>query len=76
MNITIAGYGFVGEVLEVLLGTENKITIYDPAKGYLTSLVCPTVLLYVLAHHMKDNECDMSNVQNVIRLTPTFPYTY
>ena len=69
MNITIAGYGFVGEAHEVLLGTENKITIYDPAKGY-HEFGIPDCVIICVSTPTKDNECDMSNVQNVIRLTP------
>ena len=65
MNITIAGYGFVGQAHHELLKENHNITIYDPAKGYTKFGNPEGVLVCVSTPPRKDGTCDVSNVFDV-----------
>ena len=73
MNITIAGYGFVGKAMEAYLqDTDATVRIVDPKLSKTN--VRPThpdgIVICVNTPALPDWSCDMSNVLNVIDDTP------
>jgi len=73
MNITIAGYGFVGKAHHELLKENHNITIYDPELGYKDFGKPEGVICCVSTPPYKDGSCDMSNVFDVIDQSPDVP---
>jgi len=74
MNITIAGYGFVGKAMEAYLSLTNQITqIVDPKYSNMSVLDTNTngVIICVNTPPNVDGSCDMSNVIDVLKDTPT-----
>jgi Predicted UDP-glucose 6-dehydrogenase len=68
MNITIAGYGFVGRAHEAVLKNKFTVNIYDPPLGY-TDIVAPNgVIVCVSTPPMDDGSCNVNNVADVIGL--------
>jgi UDPglucose 6-dehydrogenase len=74
MNITIAGYGFVGKAHYELLKDNHDITIVDPA---FNDNVIPQdtdgVIVCVSTPQGDDGSCYMENVYNVIEASPDVP---
>jgi UDPglucose 6-dehydrogenase len=76
MNITIAGYGFVGKAHYELLKDKHNITIVDPGfEEYNTSIPKDTeaVIVCVSTPPRKDGSCHMDNVFEVIEASPDVP---
>ena len=76
MNITIAGYGFVGKAHYELLKDKHNITIVDPGfEEYNTSIPEDTeaVIVCVSTPPRKDGSCHMDNVFEVIESSPDVP---
>lgn len=73
MNITIAGYGFVGYAYEQLLNNNYAITVYDPAKGYTDFGNPECVIICVSTPSRQDGSCEMQNVFDVIERSPRVP---
>jgi UDPglucose 6-dehydrogenase len=66
MNITIAGYGFVGRAHEAVLKDKFAVNIYDPPMGY-TDIVAPSgVIICVSTPPHVDGSCNVNNVADVI----------
>jgi UDPglucose 6-dehydrogenase len=74
MNITIAGYGFVGIAHEAVLKDIFNVTIYDPFKGY-TDIGNPDgVIVCVSTPSNDDGSCNCENVIDVIgKINETTP---
>ena len=68
MKITIAGFGFVGKAHRELLKKKHDVTIYDPAQGY-KDFGTPDCVIICVSTPTVDGECDMRNVEDVIRQT-------
>lgn len=69
MNITIAGYGFVGQAHEAALKDKYHIIIHDPALGYDAHMQrFYAVIVCVSTPQSPDGSCDMSNVIDVVGL--------
>jgi UDPglucose 6-dehydrogenase len=76
MNITIAGYGFVGQAHKALLKDKHNITIVDPAfPEYSQSIPQDTdaVIVCVSTPQNKDGSCYMNNVYDVVAQSPDVP---
>ena len=73
MNITIAGYGFVGQAHYELLKDTHDITIYDPAKDYKDFGNPDAVIVCVSTPPRNDGSCHMDNVYEVIERAPDVP---
>lgn len=73
MNITIAGYGFVGLAHETVLKKSFKVNIYDPYKGYNNFGTPDGVIVCVSTPSAQDGSCDMSNVFDVLEVAPNVP---
>jgi UDPglucose 6-dehydrogenase len=73
MNITIAGFGFVGKAHKELLKDTHNITIYDPEQGYTTFGTPDGIIVCVSTPPRKDGSCDMTNVFEVIERSPDVP---
>jgi UDPglucose 6-dehydrogenase len=76
MNITIAGYGFVGKAYASLLESSYNITIVDP--GYPEHDIpipkdTDAIIICVATPQDADGSCNMSNVFNVLENTPNVP---
>ena len=66
MNITIAGYGFVGMAHEAVLKEKFNVTVYDPYKGY-NDIGNPDGVIICVSTPPHDNgACNVSNVDDVI----------
>ena len=80
MNITIAGYGFVGKAMEAYLQeVGSNVRIVDPAlsKTNIRGTHPDGVVICVNTPALPDWSCDMSNVFDVINDTPyTIPESY
>lgn len=72
MNITIAGYGFVGQAHEQLLDYYD-VTIYDPHKGYSDFGKPEGVIVCVSTPPRPDGSCNIENVYDVIERSPDVP---
>ena len=72
MNITIAGYGFVGQAHKQLLDYYD-VTIYDPHKGYSDFGKPEGVIVCVSTPSRPDGSCDIENVYDVIERSPDVP---
>ncbi len=73
MNITIAGYGFVGKAMEAYLQeVGSNVRIVDPAlsKTNIRGTHPDGVVICVNTPALPDWSCDMSNVFDVINDTP------
>jgi UDPglucose 6-dehydrogenase len=68
MNITIAGYGFVGSAHEVILKDKFDVTIYDPYKGYTDFGTPDGVIVCVATPQSTDGKCYVDNVFDVINM--------
>ena len=66
MDITIAGYGFVGKAHSMALSKTNKITAYDPALGMNDFGQPHGVIICVSTPARRSGGCDMRNVRDVI----------
>ena len=75
MNITIAGYGFVGKAHEAVLKDKFDVNIYDPMLGYnnIASVYAPNdvvapdgAIICVSTPERSDGSCDVNNVADVI----------
>jgi UDPglucose 6-dehydrogenase len=66
MNITIAGYGFVGQAHESALKEKFNVNIYDPYKGYNTFGDPAGVIVAVSTPALRSGACNIDNVLNVI----------
>lgn len=79
MNITIAGYGFVGKAYEKLLIDnlqEYNVTISDPAfSQYNQGIPSDTdaVVICVATPQQEDGSCYMGHVFDVIKESPDIP---
>jgi len=73
MNITIAGYGFVGQAHYELLKDFFDITIYDPAKGHNNFGNPDAVIICVSTPQGSHGGCHMDNVYDVIDRSPKVP---
>jgi UDPglucose 6-dehydrogenase len=79
MNITIAGYGFVGKGYKKLLlksSQEYKVTVSDPAfSQYNLGIPSNTdaVVICVATPQQEDGSCYMGNVFEVIEESPDVP---
>jgi len=69
MDITIAGYGFVGAAHEAVLKEKFNVTIYDPAKDYTDIGIPDGVIICVSTPPTASGLCDYSNVIDVISKT-------
>jgi UDPglucose 6-dehydrogenase len=71
MNITIAGYGFVGQAHYALLKKDHTVSIYDPPLGYTEWPEHPdAVIVCVSTPGNPDGSCNMNNVIDVVRQVP------
>jgi UDPglucose 6-dehydrogenase len=68
MNITIAGYGFVGMAHEAVLKEKFNVNIYDPYKGYNNIGSPESVIVCVSTPPNADGSCNYNNVIDVIKL--------
>ena len=66
MNITIAGYGFVGIAHEAVLKDIFNVTVYDPFKGYNDIGNPAGVIVCVSTPSNDDGSCNCENVIDVI----------
>lgn len=74
MNITIAGYGFVGIAHEAVLKDRFNTTIYDPFKGYADIGNPDGVIVCVSTPQSDDGSCNYDNVIDVIsKISETTP---
>jgi UDPglucose 6-dehydrogenase len=74
MNITIAGYGFVGQAHKALFSKSHTINIYDPAKELLEFGNPDAVIVCVSTPQSEDGSCYMEYVFDVIDLiNPSIP---
>jgi UDPglucose 6-dehydrogenase len=75
MNITIAGYGFVGRAVDTFVGTKHSTFIVDPAynENTISSMSCDAVIICVSTPANTNGSCDMTNVINVISDAPDVP---
>ena len=74
MNITIAGYGFVGQAHEAALKDKYSVVIHDPNLGYNASYTqTDAVIVCVSTPSNNDGSCDMKNVFDVIDQAPQVP---
>lgn len=74
MNITIAGYGFVGKAIEAYLHEAGHTThIVDPKYSNMSVLDTKSngVIICVNTPANTDGSCDMSNVIDVLEDTPS-----
>lgn len=71
--IVIAGYGYVGKAVESALSKHEHIEVVDPAfnNNKISDFDAESVIVCVSTPQGKDNECDMSNVIDVLSDTPT-----
>ena len=69
MDITIAGYGFVGKAHAMVLNQTNKINVYDPALGMHDFGEPHGVIICVSTPARRSGGCDMRNVRDVISRT-------
>ena len=72
MNITIAGYGFVGKAHAELLKQYYSVNIVDPKLGpeKVHHTVCDAVIICVNTPQHKSGACNINNVYEVIADTP------
>jgi len=76
MNITIAGYGFVGQAHEALLKDKHNITIVDPAFPEYSQPIpqdTDAVIVCVSTPQDGDGSCYMNNVYDVVAQSPDVP---
>lgn len=73
MNITIAGYGFVGKAHNEVLKNKHDITVYDPALGHNDFGNPEAVIICVSTPRRADGSCEMTNVYEVIERCPDLP---
>lgn len=74
MDITIAGYGFVGLAHEAVLKEKFNVTIYDPFKGFNNIGNPDGVIVCVSTPANNDGSCNCENVIDVIgKIDPTIP---
>lgn len=73
MEITIAGYGFVGKAHNEILKDKHDITIYDPALGYNDFGNPEAVIVCVSTPRREDGSCEMTNVYEVVERCPDVP---
>lgn len=76
MNITIAGYGFVGKAHNTLLQQAHEIDIVDPAfEAWNFPIAEDTqgVIVCVATPPRDDGGCEMKNVFDVIESSPDVP---
>ena len=73
MNITIAGFGFVGKAHKELLKDTHNITIYDPEQGYTTFGTPDGIIVCVSTPPRPDGSCNIENVYDVIERSPDVP---
>jgi UDPglucose 6-dehydrogenase len=74
MNITIAGYGFVGIAHEAVLKDLFNVTVYDPFKGYNDIGNPDGVIVCVSTPPNSDGSCNCENVIDVIsKINETTP---
>ncbi len=66
MNITIAGYGFVGMAHEAVLKEKFNVSVYDPFKGYDDLKTSDGVIICVSTPPHKNGACNVNNVADVI----------
>lgn len=71
MNITIAGYGFVGQAHEAALQNTFDITIYDPFKGYTEFGTPDGVIICVSTPAHPTGACNVNNVADVVSKVDT-----
>jgi UDPglucose 6-dehydrogenase len=71
MNITIAGYGFVGIAHEVVLKEKFNVNVYDPYKGYNVFGKPDGVIICVSTPPSNDGSCYINNVIDVLNLVDT-----
>ena len=72
MNITIAGYGFVGKAHAELLKQHYTVHIVDPKLGpeKVHHTACNAVIICVSTPQHKSGACNINNVYEVIADTP------
>jgi len=73
MNITIAGYGFVGQAHYELLKDKHNVTVYDPYKDYNDFGNPEAVIVCVSTPQREDGSCETTNVFEVIEQCPDVP---
>ena len=76
MNITIAGYGFVGKAHREVLKDKHDITIVDPAWPEYNKPIpqdTDAVIVCVSTPRREDGSCHMDNVYEVIEASPDVP---
>lgn len=76
MNITIAGYGFVGKAHNELLQEDHQINIVDPAYAAWNFPIADDtqgVIVCVATPQREDGTCEMQNVYDVIDSSPDVP---
>jgi len=73
LNITIAGYGFVGKAHEAILKDHHKIQIYDPMLGYTEFGNPDAVIVCVSTPPNAGGGCKMDNVFDVVEMSPDVP---
>lgn len=66
MNITIAGYGFVGRAHEAVLKNKFTVNIYDPPLGYTDIGTPEGVIVCVSTPAHDDGSCNVNHVADVI----------
>lgn len=66
MNITIAGYGFVGRAHEAVLEDKFTVNIYDPPQGYTDMIAPDGVIVCVSTPGHVDGSCNVNHVADVI----------
>lgn len=71
MNITVAGYGFVGIAHEAVLKEKFDVNVYDPYKGYNVFGNPDGVIVCVSTPPNDDGSCCINNVIDVLKLTDT-----
>ena len=72
MNVTVAGYGFVGKAHTELLTNYFTVNIVDPKLGKATVADYPTDMLIICVSTPQHNSgaCNINNVYEVIASTP------
>jgi len=73
LNITIAGYGYVGKAHEAILKDHHKIQIYDPMLGYTEFGNPDAVIICVSTPPDARGGCKMDNVFDVVEMSLDVP---
>ena len=76
MNITIAGYGFVGKAHREVLKDKHDITVVDPAWPEYNKPIpqdTDAVIDCVSTQRRADGSCEMTNVYEVVERCPDVP---